>query len=64
MDIKTIHERDLKKTLKSLGMWKAYKKGELKCPSCGNIITKENIVGFKKIDGEVYAFCNILCLTD
>ena len=56
--IHAVHENDLKRFMKKLGLWKDYKKGTLKCGKCETIITDENLAGFKPINKEPKAICS------
>ena len=59
-EINAIHEDDMPKFMKKLGLWEDYQKGELKC-LCGEIITEENLAGFIPKNGKPYALHSILC---
>ena len=54
--INAVHERDLKGLMQKVGLWEAYQKGELRCV-CGKVLDEETLAGFKKVNGEVKAFC-------
>ena len=59
-EINAIHEDDMPKFMKKLGLWEDYQKGELKC-LCGEIVTDDNLTGFIPKNGKPYALCSILC---
>ena len=58
LTIKAVYEDDLPAMLKNLDMWRPFLRGELYGP-CGNKITEENLIGFKRIDGKIRALCSL-----
>jgi len=60
--INAVYEKDLKNFMKKLNLWNDFKNKKLKCGFCGNIVTIENLLGFKLINNEPKAICD-QCLT-
>ena len=62
--IRAIHDTDLVKVLKKLGLYEGVVEGRYKCFECGVRITLENLGGlFKDEDGKINFVCNnIKCL--
>ncbi|RLG83078.1 MAG: hypothetical protein DRO40_05880 [Thermoprotei archaeon] len=57
--IKAIHDTDLVKILKRLGLYEGVVEGNCKCFVCGRRITLDNIGGlFKSRDGKINFVCN------
>jgi len=57
--IKAIHDTDLVKILKKLGLYEGVVEGRYRCFVCGNKITLDNIGGlFKSRDGKINFVCN------
>ena len=57
--IRAIHDTDLVKVLKKLGLYEGVVEGRYKCFVCGRKITLENIGGlFKSRDGKINFECN------
>ncbi len=63
--VKAIHDSDLEKVLKKLGLYERLIRGELKCAICGRPLTLENLGGLYRENGEVKLVCNrIECLVE
>jgi len=63
--IKAIHDTDLERVLKKLGLYEKLVKGKLRCAICGRSLSLENLGGLYKEGGEVKLVCNrIGCLTE
>ena len=63
--VKAIHDSDLEKVLRRLGLYEKLVRGELKCAICGRPLTLENLGGLYKVNGEVKLVCNrIGCLAE
>ena len=57
--IRAIHDTDLVKVLKKLGLYDGVVEGRYRCFVCGRRITLENIGGlFKSRDGKINFVCN------
>jgi len=57
--IRAIHDTDLVKVLKKLGLYEGVVEGRYRCFVCGRRITLENIGGlFKSRDGKINLVCN------
>ncbi len=63
--VKAIHDSDLEKVLKKLGLYEKLVRGELRCTICGRPLTLETLGGLYKENGEVKLVCNrIECLVE
>lgn len=63
--IKAIHDSDLERILKKLGLYEKLVKGELRCAVCGRSLTFENLGGLYRENGEVKLVCNrVECLVE
>jgi len=63
--VKAIHDSDLERVLRRLGLYEKLVRGELKCAICGRPLTLENLGGLYKENGEVKLVCNrIECLVE
>ncbi len=63
--VKAIHDSDLERVLKRLGLYEKLLRGELRCAICGRPLTLENLGGLYREDGEVKLVCNrIECLVE
>jgi len=62
--LKAVHDVDLVKVLKRLGIYSGVIEGRYRCFVCGRKITFENLGGlFKSRDGKINLVCNdIKCL--
>lgn len=61
--VKAIHDSDLEKVLRKLGLYERLTRGELHCSICNRTLTLENLGGLYKEGGEVKLVCNrIECL--
>jgi len=62
--ITAIHDSDLLKVLKRLGLYEGVAEGRFRCFVCGRRIDLENLGGlFKSRDGEIHFVCNnVKCL--
>lgn len=57
--IRAIHDTDLVKVLKKLGLYEGIVEGRYRCFVCGRKITLSNIGGlFKSRDGKINFVCN------
>jgi len=57
--ITAIHDSDLLKVLKRLGLYEGVAEGRFRCFVCGRRISLENLGGlFKSRDGEIHFVCN------
>jgi len=57
--ITAIHDSDLLKVLKRLGLYEGVVEGRFRCFVCGRRIDFENLGGlFKSRDGEIHFVCN------
>ena len=56
--IKAVHDVDLERVLKRLGLYEKLARGELRCAVCGRPLSLENLGGIYKEDGEVKLLCN------
>ena len=57
IEIPAIHQSDIKKVFKKLGIWKPLKRKELKCTICGEVITFENFSAMKRVKDEIQLIC-------
>ncbi len=63
--VKAIHDTDLERVLKKLGLYEKLVAGELRCSICGRLLTLENLGGIYRENGEVKLVCNkIECLVE
>lgn len=63
--IKAIHDSDLEKVLRKLGLYEGLTRGELRCAICNRTLTLENLGGLYRENGEVKLVCNrIECLVE
>ena len=63
--IKAVHDSDLEKVLRKLGLYERLTRGELRCSICNRTLTMENLGGLYKEGGEVKLVCNsIKCLVE
>ncbi len=63
--VKTVHDTDLERVLKKLGLYEKLVRGELRCSICGRPLTLENMGGIYRENGEVKLVCNkIECLVE
>ena len=62
--LKAVHDVDLVKVLKRLGIYNDIIEGKYRCFVCGKKITLENLGGmFKSMDGKINLVCDdIKCL--
>ena len=57
--LRAIHDTDLVKVLKRLGLYEGVVEGRYRCFVCGRRITLENLGGlFKSRDGRINFVCN------
>ena len=64
-NVKAIHDNDLERVLKRLGLYEKLVRGELKCTICGRPLTLENLGGLYKENREIKLVCNrIGCLAE
>ena len=61
--INAMMEDDLFNTLEKWGFSGALENGDLRCPACNEVITKENLVAIKPIDGKIKFYNSIICAT-
>lgn len=63
--IKAVHDVDLERVLKRLGLYEKLARRELRCAVCGRPLSLENLGGIYKENGEVKLVCNrIECLAE
>ena len=63
--IKAVHDVDLERVLRRLGLYEKLAREELGCAVCGRPLSLENLGGIYKENGEVKLVCNrIECLTE
>ena len=63
--IKAVHDVDLERVLRRLGLYDKLIRGELRCAICGRPLTLENLGGLYKEGGQVKLVCNrIECLAE
>ena len=63
--IKAVHDVDLERVLRKLGLYEKLARGELRCAVCGRPLSLENLGGIYKENGEVKLVCNrIECLAE
>ena len=63
--IKAVHDVDLERVLRKLGLYEKLARGELRCAICGRPLTLETLGGLYKENGEIKLVCNrIECLTE
>jgi len=63
--IKAIHDTDLEKVLKKLGLYERLLRGELRCAICGRLLTSENLGGLYRENREIKLVCErIQCLVE
>ena len=62
--LKAVHDTDLIRVLKKLGIYDDVVSGKFRCFICGKPITLENLGGmFKSRDGKIHLVCNdVKCL--
>lgn len=57
-ELYAVHERDLERFLKSLGLLEALKKGEIRCDICSCLVTKENLGFIYPFEGKTRVCCD------
>jgi len=63
--VKAVHEYDLGRILKKLGLYERLIGGELRCSVCGRPLTPENVGGLYREGGVVRLVCDdIRCLAE
>ncbi len=63
--VKAIHDTDLERVLRKLGLYERLVRGELRCAICDRPLTLENLGGLYRENGEVKLVCNnIKCLVE
>ncbi len=63
--VKAIHDSDLERVLRKLGLYEKLVRGEFRCAVCGRPLTLENLGGLYRENGEVKLVCNrIECLVE
>jgi len=62
LTITAVHERELERALKRLGLLKKVKRGEMKCPFCGRILTIDTIGAIAPLDGVKLICDNPKCI--
>ncbi len=63
--IKAVHDEDLERVLRKLGLYEKLVRGELRCAICGRPLSPKNLGGLYKENGEIKLVCNrIGCLTE
>ena len=55
--VSVVHDDDLERFLESLGIFRKFQKGELKCKFCKSVITFENLHSVFPQSGDVKAVC-------
>jgi len=63
--IKAIHDSDLERVLKKLGLYEKLIKGEFRCAVCGRSLMFENLGGLYRENSGVKLVCNkVECLVE
>jgi len=63
--VKAIHDSDLEKVLKKLGIYEKLVNGKYRCHICGVALSLDNLGGLYKENGEIRLVCNkIECLVE
>jgi len=60
--ITAVHERELERVLKRLGLLKKVERGEIRCPFCGRILTVNSIGAIAPLDGVKLVCDNPKCI--
>lgn len=55
--IRAVHDVDLDKLMKNLGVLERFNNGDLRCSTCGKTITRENLGCFYAEENEVKVCC-------
>lgn len=55
--IRAVHDENLETVLEGLGIWSQFKRGELKCKFCKNIITLDNLHSIFPQSGAIKMVC-------
>jgi len=56
--IRAVHDQDLEKILDGLGILSKFKRGELKCKFCNNVITFGNLHSIFPQSGSIKLVCD------
>lgn len=56
--VRAVHDQDLEKVLEGLGILNKFKRGELECKFCKNIITFENLHSIFPQSGSIKLVCD------
>jgi len=63
--VKAIHDSDLEKVLKKLGIYEKLVNREYRCHICGEVLSLDNLGGLYKENGEIRLVCDkIECLVE
>mgnify|MGYP001770631222 CR=1 FL=1 len=63
--IRAIHDSDLERVLRRLGLYERVARGEFKCAVCGEAVTLENLGGVYRENGMIKFVCSkITCLVE
>jgi len=63
--VKAVHDTDLEKVLRKLGLYEKLLNGELRCAICGSPLTLEDLGGLYRMNGEIKLVCGrIQCLVE
>lgn len=62
--IKVVHEEDLQRLLKSLGIYDGIEQGDFTCMHCNEVITLDNLWGLLRRDEIIHVICsNAECIS-
>lgn len=56
--INAVHDDDLQAVLSSSGTLEAIIQGQAHCVVCGNVLSLDNIAGWKILEGKPHFFCD------
>ena len=57
VEIKAVHQTDLKGVLKKISLWKEFSSGELKCPVCKDVLNFNNVGIIRSINKKYVLIC-------
>ena len=63
LDMKAVHENDLKAFLERNGLYESFQAGERRCHCCGEVVSVQNLGAMISVRGEAQFICNkVECL--
>lgn len=58
LDMKAVHENDLKAFLERNGLYESFQAGERRCHCCGEVVSMQNLGAMLSVKREVQFICN------